>query len=258
MTLSQAQTAFYGTSTKLLAAAQQLYAGAKLMVDQSIDVKQSGNGITPIFGANLSLMNNKLNIGFKYEFITHLTLTNSTPAGKGYLIGFNTDGTPKYMFPDGEKINADIPSMISIGVSYKVTDKFSVQGGAHFYGDRNTGWKDVKSTVGKNFQEYGLGLEYNITPKLLVSAGYIYAKTGVNQAYQSSLGYSLTTNTVGLGGKFQFSDRVALNVGGYLVNYQPSTYTYSENIGTVAVPYKTTYDKSTFGVSVGLDLKLGH
>ncbi|MBN2639805.1 MAG: outer membrane beta-barrel protein [Bacteroidales bacterium] len=253
MTLSSAQTSFYGVSSSLTAQAMQLYAAAKLMADQQIDVTQTGHGFTPIFGANLTLMDKKLDIGLKYEFITHMSLTNSTPAGKGYMIGLNTDGTPIYMFPDGEKINADMPSMLSIGVSYKVNDMISLQGGAHFYGDRNTGWKDVKSTVGKNYQEYGLGAEFNVTPNLLLSAGYLMTITGVNQSYQSDLGFSLNTNTVGAGGAYKINDNVTVQLGGYYTMYQPKTYDYTYS----SVPYQTTYKKSTFGVSLGLDFKIG-
>ncbi|MBN2616436.1 MAG: outer membrane beta-barrel protein [Bacteroidales bacterium] len=258
MTISDLNTNFspvlVATSQYLSSVAQSLGA---LLGDQQIDVKQKGHGFTPIFGANLSLLNNKLDIGLKYEFITHMTLTNSTPAGKGYLIGMNTDGSPIYMFPDGEKINADMPSMLSIGVNYKVNDMISLQGGAHFYGDRNTGWKDVKSTVGKNYQEYGLGAEVNVTPKLLLSAGYLITITGVNQSYQSDLSYSLNTGTVGAGGAYKINDNITLQLGGYLTNYTPKTYDYSYTVGSTSIPYKNTYKKSTFGVSVGLDFKIG-
>lgn len=254
MTVSQINTNF---GPGFIVFATQMYGGAKLMGDQQIDVKQKGHGFTPIIGANLSLLNDKLDIGVKYEFITHMTLTNSTVAGKGYLIGYNTDASPIYMFPDGEKINADIPSMLSIGVSYKVADMVTLQGGAHFYGDRNTGWTNVKSTVGKNYQEYGLGAEVNVTPKLLLSAGYLITLTGVNQSYQSDLSYSLNTGTIGAGGAYKINDNITLQLGGYITNYTPKTYNYSYMIGSTAVPYQNTYKKSTFGLSVGLDFRIG-
>ncbi len=257
MTLSAAQTAFYGTSTALAAKAKQLYGGASLMGNQDIDVKQSGTGFTPIVGANISMANNKIDIGIKYEFITHMTLTNSTPAGKGYKIGLNPDGTPIYMFPDGAKTNADMPSLLSIGINYKVSKVFSLQGGVHMYGDRNTGWKDVKTEIGKNFREYALGAEFNVAPNLTLSAGYLYAVTGVNQSYQSDLSYSLTTNTYGAGGAYKINDRVTFQFGGYIVSYNDKTYSYTQNIGSTPVNYKKNYSKSTYGVSFGLDFKLG-
>jgi len=156
MTFTEIQGAYYGASTKFAAMAvgytkqaAQMYGGAKLMADQNIDVSQSGNGFTPIIGANFSFMENNLNIGIKYEFKTKMTLTNSTPAGKGFVIGMNPDGTPIEMYPDGGKVNADMPAMLSVGAKFNVSKMISLQAGYHTYWDSKTSWTDVKSKYQK-------------------------------------------------------------------------------------------------------------
>ncbi|UBM62150.1 hypothetical protein LA303_12215 [Candidatus Sulfidibacterium hydrothermale] len=264
MDFSQIQTTYYGASTNYATMAEeyaqqaaQLYSGAKLMADQDIDVTQSGSGFTPIIGVNLSFMDDNLNFGIKYEFKTNMTLTNSTPKGKGFIIGMNPDGTPIEMFPDGGEVNADMPAMLSVGVKMNVSKVVSLQGGFHTYWDGNTGWTNVDQNINKNFQEYALGAEFHVTKQLLLSCGYLYAQTGVNPSYQSDFSYSLTTNTVGAGGAWKLNDALTFQFGGYIVSYDSQTVPGSADVGGTPVGYNVTYDKSLWGISVGLDYKIG-
>lgn len=260
MTLAQAQGAFYSTATYLTSLSEQLhtqaltlFGGAKLMGDQDIDVSQSGNGITPILGANLSFMDDNLNFGIKYEFKTKMTLTNTTAVGKGFHMGLDAQGNFVDAYPNGAETNADMPSMLSVGAKINVSKTVSLQGGFHTYWDSKTGWKDVNTKIHQNFQEYALGAEFNVTKNLLLSAGYLYAKTGVNPSYQSDFGYSLTTNTVGAGGAYKISDKLTLQFGGYYVTYDPVSLPGSyESYG-----YTQKYEKNTWSVSVGLDFSIG-
>ena len=57
-----------------------------------------------------------------------------------------------------------------------------------------------QEVIDRNFMEYGAGVEWNVTKKFLLSAGYLAAITGVNDYYQSDLNYSLSTTTFGFGG----------------------------------------------------------
>ncbi len=265
MNFTQIQATYYGASSQFATMAEkyakqaaQMYGGAKLMKDQDIDVSQSGNGFTPIIGVNLSFMDDNLNFGIKYEFKTKMTLTNSTPAGKGFIIGMDTvTGQPIEMFPDGGKQNADMPAMLSIGAKVNVSKAITLQAGFHTYWDSKTGWKNVDKNINKNFQEYALGAEFHVSKAVLLSAGYLYAQTGVNPSYQSDFSYSLTTNTIAAGGAWSISDALTLQFGGYLVSYQSQTVPGTEYVGTTPVPYNTKYEKSTWAVSVGLDYYLG-
>jgi hypothetical protein len=264
MNLGQVQATYYGASTKYATMAEQftiqaaqMYGGARLMADQDIDVSQSGSGFTPIIGVNLSFMDNNLDFGIKYEFKTKMTLTNSTPAGKGFVIGMNPDGSPIEMFPDGGKVNADMPAMLSVGAKINVSKVVSLQAGFHTYWDSKTGWANVKENINKNFQEYALGAEFHVSKSFLLSCGYLYAQTGVNPSYQSDFSYSLTTSTVGAGGAWKINDAMTLQFGGYIVNYQSQTVPGSADVGGTAVGYNTKYEKSLWAMSVGLDFAIG-
>jgi long-chain fatty acid transport protein len=261
MDMTTIQGTFFGANQQLSAKAAQLTAGAALMADQEADVTQTGHGITPILGANFSFLDDDFNIGIKYEFKTKLDMTNSTPAGKGFTTGFDPEtGTPIEMFPDGEVTNADIPALLTVGIDYKIIDPLKISIGYHGYFDKQTGWAMEADNSGqkiifKNFYEIGFGLQYDISENFLVSAGYLHANTGVNQYYQSDLSYSLTSNTVGLGGAWAINDVFKIQLGGYYVMYNPSTYDYTEN--QTGIPYQNTYDKSTWAISLGLDIAIG-
>ncbi|VAW28535.1 hypothetical protein MNBD_BACTEROID07-1608 [hydrothermal vent metagenome] len=264
MNFTEIQTTYVGASTKFatMAAgfakqAAQLYGGAKLMADQNIDVSQSGNGFTPILGVNLSFMDNNLDFGIKYEFKTKMTLTNSTPAGKGFVIGMNTDGTPIEMYPDGGTQNADMPAMLSIGGKINVSKAISLHVGYHTYWDSKTGWKDVSKNINKNSQELAFGAEFNLSRSFLLSFGYLHTTSGVNPSYQSDLSYSLNTNTVGAGGAWKINDGLTLQFGGYIVGYQSQTIPGSYDVAGTPVAYTTKYEKSTWALSVGLDFAIG-
>ncbi|PLX05295.1 MAG: hypothetical protein C0595_00150 [Marinilabiliales bacterium] len=255
MSLGVSQQTFYGAAAQLTAQAGQLQAGAYLMQDQEADVEQTGSGITPILGANFSFMEDKLNFGVKYEFKTKMDLTNKT--AKDFITGINpADGSDITMFPDGATINADIPAFLSIGARWQFIEPITLQVGYHNYFDKGAGWaKDDNGNelIDKNFTEYALGLEWAVSPKFMLSGGYLLANTGVNENYQSDLSYSLTTNTFGYGFAWNISKTFTLQAGGYYTVYTDQTVAKSNS----GINYNETYDKYTYGLSLGLDISLG-
>jgi len=260
MPVSQIQTTYFGAAETLHQQSQELTAGSTLFNDQEVDVKQTGNGITPIIGLDLSFLEDDLIFAFKYEFKTNMDVVNETVPGKGFNIGIDpATGQPIEMFPDGDTTNADIPAMLSIGVRYKITDKVNVQGGYHTYFDSKAGWAttdDGTELIDHNYTEYAVGAEWNVSQKFLLSAGYLATITGVNDKYQSDLGYSLSTTTFGLGAAFAFSPAVKLQLGGFYTMYNGGTYTKTDNNFDPPVVYGETYDKSTWGISLGLDIAI--
>lgn len=239
MDIATAQGTYYGAATSM-------YTAAAALADQMLDAKQSGSGFTPIVGLNLSLMEDKLNIGVKYEFKTELVLTNETASD--VMVGVDGSGNPVTMFPDGAEVNADMPAMLSIGVGYKISDAFYATAGFHHYADTKVGWENVDD-IESGLIEYGLGLEYAVTEQLRLSTGWLGTKTGVKESYQSDLSYSLSTNTFGFGGAFRVSEMIDINLGGYYVLYADQTVNYTV--------YNQTYDKSTWAIGVGVDFTFG-
>ena len=259
LTAAEMQAGFNTFATTYTTQAAQLTAGAALMGDKELDAEQTGSGITPIIGVNLSLMEDRLNIGVKYEFMTNLTVTNST--AKDVVVGIDpTTGDPITMFPDGEEVNADIPALLTLGVSYKVTDALRIEADFDTYFDKAVGWKRTDPFTGneitaddfidKGYMQYGLGLEYTLSDAFLLSAGWTATQTGVKDNYHSDLSYSLNTNTFGGGIAYKFNDMIKLNLGGFYTMYADKTVQYPVSATEF---YSQTYDTKTWGIGLGLD-----
>ncbi len=259
MGLDPATMPLSGVESAYATAATNMYTAAGVLADQELDAEQTGSGITPIIGVNLSLMEDRLNIGLKYEFKTAMTLTNATT--KDIVVGVDpTTGQPITMFPDGAESNADIPALLSGGVSFKVNDALRIEADFESYFDKSVGWKRSDPFTGaeitaddfidKGYLLYGFGLEYNISDALLISAGWSGTQTGVNDKYHSDLSYSLNTNTFGGGLAYKINDMIKLNLGGYYVMYTDKTIQYP--VSTTEY-YTQTYDTKLWGVGIGLD-----
>lgn len=236
-TLGAAAPVFAGKS-------EAMAANATATADKEVDAIQTGTGYTPIIGANLTF-GDKLNIGIKYEFRTKLTLTNDT----------KVDGTG--LFPDGGKLRYDIPAILSAGFEYKILQSLRFASGFHYYFDKDAVIESapgVKKDIEGNLYEIAAGLEYDITDKILVSAGYLYAKTGVGKGFQTDLTHSLTSNTVGFGGMFKLNDNLSLELAGLFTMYNSDSkeIDYSEYGVPSAIE---TYNRTNVLFSIGAAYK---
>jgi len=98
-----------------------------------------------------------------------------------------------------------------------------------------------------------LGLEYKITDKILASVGYLYTKTGVNENYQSDLSHSLNTNSIGLGGKYQVTENLGINLGFMTTKYMDHTKEFAA-VGSLP-SYNETYGRKATVIALGVDYK---
>jgi long-chain fatty acid transport protein len=224
------------------AKANAMTANATATGDVAVDAEQTGTGYTPIFGANLTF-GEKLNIGIRYEFNTKLTLKNKT----------KVDGTG--MFTDGAKIRSDIPAIFSLGIGYKALTKMRLSAGLHYYFDTKATIESspgVKKKIDGDLYEIALGGEYDITDKVLISAGYLYAKTGVGAGYQTDLSHSLTSNTVGFGGAFKATEKMQINLGMLYTMYTSDSKSIDYSAYGVPTALET-YNRTNVVFSFGVD-----
>jgi long-subunit fatty acid transport protein len=260
MTVLQISNTITGAVPQIDTKIARATATAALVVDQEADVEQTGSGITPFFSINISPSEN-LNIGLKYELKTKLELQNKT--AKDFITGFTTSGIPVTMFPNGEKIRNDMPAMFAAGIDYGILPDLKVSAGFHYFFDKNANYGHKLSGVyvnndmifDNNYYELAAGLQYNINEKILVSGGYLYSKTGVNDNYQSDLTYSLTSSTVGFGGGYNLTDKMMINLGFSYSFYQDGEKTVQHLFAPTEtiIPAREVYTKDTMVIAVGLD-----
>jgi len=244
ISIAAAQSTYNTASVTLAGTASQLTTNSAGLADKKVDTKQTGTGFTPIIGINIHL--DKLNIGLKYEHQTTLKLTNATVV----------DDTG--LFPDKGTSNSDIPAIISAGADYKVLDNLKISGSFNMYLDKNVDWgKNIylqDRTIDKNYVELAFGVEYNLTKKFAVSAGYLNSNTGVSEQYQSDFSYSNDSYTAGLGFQWNLNKKLVLDAGAMLTTYKDDTKSFTEPapFGT----YSETYGKDTFTFAFGIGYKI--
>ena len=228
---------FMPASNFFTAAGLTTYATAT--ADKEVDVKQTGAGFTPIISVDIT-PDEKLTIAMKYEFNTKLELENET----------TEDGTG--LFPDGDKFRNDIPAIFTAGVDYKILPDFKLSTSYNYYFDKNSKRSGIDE-IDKNYYEIAFGGQYDISEKVAFSAGIMHSQTGVGSGYQTDLSYSLSSNTVGLGGEFKVSKKLTVDLGFLYTMYEDGEkeITYS-GIGT----FKETYDKNTVIFSVGFGYRI--
>jgi len=227
--------------------------------DMEADVEETGNGYTPIIGANITVAEN-FNIGLKYEFKTKLDLTTKVIDGK------DAGG----MFVQDSIVHSDMPAMLSAGISWEFVPYWTLTAGAHYYFDRNANYGKTLDATGeqvsndliidKNYFEIGAGLEFAVTNDLFISGGYLFAKPGVSEDYQSDLSFGLTSSTLGIGAGYRVNDTFMLNIGGSYTFYNEGSKSYNHIINSPSPAevngIKQTYNKSNLIFAIGLDISL--
>jgi long-chain fatty acid transport protein len=269
-----------------IATADQIYKGtaikynanATLLGDQTVKSEQTGSGVTPVLSVNISPSEN-LNIAIKYEMATKLELENNTTSD--FLVGYENSPTtglpdqtkPITMFPNGALTRNDMPAMLAIGVDYRISESLKLSLGSNYFFDKSSDYghkvdDDLKSStpsvhidnseiIDDNGMSFQIGLEYNISKKLLVSGGYVWANQGVNDLYQSDLTYGLGTQTFGAGGAYSINDKIQINLGfGYTLYMEDSkTVDHIFSATGANIQANETYRKNTMMVGVGVDFR---
>lgn len=185
---------------------------APLLTEKELLCEQSGWGVTPVIGINFNW--NRLNIGAKYEANTHLNVENKTE--------INTTGVEDYQ--EGVNTPHDIPALFTIGAKYDIIDPVTVSVGYHHFFDSNAKMSNNKQKhIDGGINEFLAGVEYRINRLFLISCGGQITRTGVQDAYQTDLSYSLNSYSVGFGGAVNVSDNVRINIAYFFTNYEDWT-----------------------------------
>ena len=162
-----------------------------LLENQEVDAEKTGSGFTPIISVNIQ-PNEMLNFSVKYEHTTKLELTNKTT--KDVITGIDPEtGTPITMFPDGATSRLDLPAMLSIGATVRPIEPLLISTGFHYFFDKGADWGGREELLSSNSWELGIGAEYYLSEKFLLSAGWIMTSVGVTDEYQTDLSHSLPT-----------------------------------------------------------------
>lgn len=220
-------------------------ATAAAVSDKAVDAKQTASGFTPILSLDFHPMDN-LNIALKYEFETKLEFTNDTTKDD---VG---------MFPNGAKTRLDIPAFLSVGANYGITKGLRATASFDYFFDTTADRNGLQDVINSNTWDLALGLEYDISDFLLVSAGYLRTQVDVMDGYQEDLGFDLSADTIAGGFRIKLSPKFDIDLGVMNVTYKDYSkmIAYIASTGANLGSYKETYSQKTFAFAIGLNFHL--
>ena len=213
--------------------------GAVAAADMDLDVMQSAMGFAPILGVDFKY--GKWNVAARYEFAAKLNFKNDTKT--------NTTGMAAY--DDKVESRNDFPSLLAIGVGYSLLPQLRLYGSYHLYGDKQANQEGREDLLGRNCMEGIAGIEYDVNDKLTLSTGVQYCTLdfGDNYAYINDMSFTTNSTSVGIGGKYQISDRVAVEAA-----YFTSFFDKVNQAATATLPWSTEYYRTSNVLSAGVKL----
>ncbi len=203
---------------------------------------QDGLGIAPVIGVDWKYKN--FNFAAKYEFKTQLRMKNESTVNEASAI----DAVNKYK--DGEKVNEDMPALLTIGAQWKPIDVVSLNLGWHHYFDKDANWYNNSQDLLKhNTNEFLAGVEWDITDKLNVSCGGQLTRYGLTDEYMNDMSFVVNSYSIGLGASYKVAEKVTLSAAYFQTNY--SNY---EKTVTEAIPVKETYTRTNRVLGLGVQV----
>ena len=188
--------------------AVQAGTAAAMMGDYKLDCSQSGFGITPILGINFNY--GKWNLAAKYEFRTKINLEN-TSNNSANLTALASQFPAVAVYADGVQVRSDIPAILAMGAQYSVLPSLRLNLGYNQYFDKQA--QGAATAVSKNTFELNFGTEWDITNRILVSAGVQRTQYGFEDADMTDTNFNISSTAICVGGAYKFSEKVKLNIG---------------------------------------------
>lgn len=212
------------------------YSALNGQTSMEIDLEQTGWGITPIFG--LGFQYKRLTVGAKLEYNTSIEMENDAKVNSSPLAEFN----------DGVKDHNDIPTLISVGLTYGVLDNARLSLGYHHWFDSKTNYKGDLEDYIDDTNEFLFGVEIDALKKLTLSGGFQVVRYGLSDEYLSDMNINLDATTVGFGFAYKATDWMRVNVA-----YFKSFYNDYEETVEYGVD---TYSRESQGFGIGLDFRI--
>lgn len=231
----------------------------------TLDSERTAWGYGAQFGVNYKATE-RLNLAMRYDSRVKMNFKAKASERKVELAKLSNSTLPDLGFStfypeyaDGVKSRRDLPAILAAGMSYKVTDNWTVALSGNYYFNKDAKMDRIKqeSILGSkvveaeydNGWELALGTEYRLSPKWAVLGSINYADTGAKVSSYDDVEYALNSVTLGTGLKYNPDETTewVFTVAHFFYDEEKGHYD-SKYGGLIDNP---TYDKSitAFGVS---------
>ena len=227
----------------------------EIPVDVSIDAKREAYGVGGVIGFDYK-PNDRLNIGFKYESEVKLDFeaknknglnVNSSPIGNMIVVpGIKNElqnhPVIKEWIVDGHR---NLPAMMSLGISYDVTDRFTLLTSGNYYFIKQANEDHVYDNY-TNGYEASIGFDYKLNEKYTLMGGYQYTNTGANEGTYKDTDYALDAHMYSIGLSYTPNETRKYTIA----------YSFVDYISGTSSETKTTFEKKVNAIGASVEFKL--
>ena len=230
-----AQAAGYGDQ---IASLQKYSEGVNLLCNQS------GVGFAPIVGIDYKI--GKFNFAAKYEFRTQVRMKNESTVNEASELEIVNN------YRDGEKVNEDMPALLTVGVQYSPVNVVRINAGYHHYFDKDATWyNNSQELLSHNTNEFLLGAEWDTTENLTFSAGGQLTRYGITDEYINDISFVVNSYSIGFGFNYKLSKKVSVKAAYFQTYYGNYDRTDAKN-----PEIKDSFTRTNRVFGVGCELSL--
>lgn len=228
-------------------------------VDVTIDAKREAYGVGGFIGFDYK-PNDRLNIGFKYESEIKLdfeakngqnglstTTSNKNQIVNGMVVpgidsALRNEAVIKEWLVDGHR---NLPAMMSLGISYDVTDRFTLLTSGNYYFIKQAN-EDHAYDNYTNGYEASIGFDYKLNEKYTLMGGYQYTNTGANEGTYKDTDYALDAHMYSIGLSYSPNETRKYTIA----------YSFVDYISGTSSETKTTFEKKVNAIGASVEFKL--
>ena len=195
-----------------------------------LNCNQDGWGLTPIVGFDWKL-NEHWNFAAKFEFQTKIMLKNES-------FNENNEGHGLEKYENGEKVQEDVPAILSVGAMYSPIKKVRINGGFHYFFDKQaTKFGEENKKLSGGTWEITAGAEWDFMENWTVSAGWQTTHYPNTDEYMRDISFATNSNSFGFGLKWQINKVVAVEAAYFQTVYNTYERTQTDygNLAATAV-----------------------
>ena len=218
---------------------------------------QTGWGVAPVLGVDYKV--GAFNFAAKYEFKTRMRMKNNSDLEQAMI-----PATAKYV--NGTSVPEDAPALLAVGAQWSVIDNVRVNLGYHHFFDTKAHWyNNSQELLDGGTDEYLAGAEWDITPRLTVSAGGQITRYDLTDAYMNDISFVVNSWNLGAGLDYQISNVVKLKAGyfhSFYGDYDMNTPAQKVKVGgdsglTLRIPAgRSNFTRTNYVFSLGCNLTL--
>lgn len=210
----------------------------------NLQADQSGFSVAPIIGIHYK--GERLNVAAKYEFRTHMRLSNTSNLKQAMAISAINK------FQDGTSIEEDIPAYLAVGAEYKIADNWRVSAGYHhFFDTESKKYGNAQDNLSGGTNEFLWGVEWDAIKNLTLSTGGQMTRYSNTDAFMNDMSFVVNSGSFGFGLKYQISEKVAVNAAYFTTKYADYKSETPDATGTL-----NTYTRTNRVFGLGVDLTL--